>query len=181
LPSAERTAYPRFSPTVTASELKQSFTPTEGEREFAQGCTQTNQHAFCFLALLKCFQRLHYFPSMKEIPAIIVDHLRRFLQLRPEVPLAYENRRTLKRYEIPAFGTLNRVAQRVHSVVQRRLAQQAFNRLTTAQTQQLDRLLMGEFEQRQTEFNRLKKLPQRHYRSDLRDSTWKIYSTIWIG
>jgi hypothetical protein len=98
LPSAERTAYPRFSPTVTASELKQSFTPTEGEREFAQGCTQTNQHAFCFLALLKCFQRLHYFPSMKEIPAIIVDHLRRFLQLRPEVPLAYENRRTLYRH-----------------------------------------------------------------------------------
>ena len=72
--------------------------PTEGEREFAQGCTQTNQHAFCFLALLKCFQRLHYFPSMKEIPAIIVDHLRSFLHLRPEVPLAYENRRTLYRH-----------------------------------------------------------------------------------
>ncbi len=84
MPSAERTAYPRFSPTVTASELEQSFTPTEGEREFAQSSTRTNQHAFCFLALLKCFQRLHYFPSMKEIPAIIVDHLRSFLQLRPE-------------------------------------------------------------------------------------------------
>jgi Domain of unknown function (DUF4158) len=167
LPSAERTAYPRFSPTITASELEQSFTPTEGEREFAQSSTRTNQHAFCFLTLLKCFQRLHYFPSMKEIPAIIVDHLRSFLQLRPEVPLAYENRRTLyrhcgtirsylgiktfsgkqvrhtavqavyraaqvmnptadlinaaieeliqQRYELPAFGTLNRVAQRVHS------------------------------------------------------------------
>ena len=88
MPSAERTAYPQFSPTVTTSELEQSFTPTEGELEFAQSSTRTNQHAFCFLALLKCFQRLHYFPSMKEIPAIIVDHLRSFLHLRPELPLA---------------------------------------------------------------------------------------------
>lgn len=221
MPSAERTAYPQFSPTVTTSELEQSFTPTEGEREFAQSSTRTNQHAFCFLALLKCFQRLHYFPSMKEIPAIIVDHLRSFLHLRPEVPLAYENARTLyrhcdtirsylgiktfsgkqvrhtavqavyraaqvmnptadlinaaieeliqKRYELPAFWTLNRIAQRVHGVVQRRLAQQAFNCLTTVQTQQLDRLLTAEFEQRQTEFNRLKNLPQRPSRQHLED------------
>lgn len=96
MPSAERTAYPRFSPTVTASELEQSFTPTEGEREFAQSSTRTNQHAFCFLALLKCFQRLHYFPSMKEIPAIIVDHLRSFLQLRPEVPGRYFRMRQVR-------------------------------------------------------------------------------------
>jgi hypothetical protein len=44
------------------------------------------------------------------------------------------------RDELPAFWTLNRVAQRVHAVVQRRLAQQVFSRLTAAQTQQLDRL-----------------------------------------
>ena len=221
MPSVERTAYPRFSPITTASELQQSFTPTDAEREFAQANTRTNPHAFCFLVLLKCFQRLHYFPSLKEIPTVIVDHLRSCLQLRPDVPLAYENERTIYRhcvtirdylhcktfygkqarhlavqavyraaqvmnppadlinaaieelvqnhYELPAFGTLNRIAQRVHAVVQRRLAQQVFSRLTTAQTQQLDLLLVVEFEQRQTEFHRLKKLPQRPSRQHLED------------
>ncbi len=221
MPSIERTAYPRFSPIITASELQQSFTPTDAEQEFAQANTRTSPHAFCFLALLKCFQRLHYFPSLEEIPTVIVDHLRTCLQLRPDLPLAYENERNIyrhctairdylgfktfygkqarhiavqavyraaqvmnpaadlinaaieelieNRYELPAFGTLNRIGQRVHAVVQRRLARQVFSRLTTAQTQQLDRLLVVEFEQRQTEFNRLKKLPQRPSRQHLED------------
>ena len=98
MPSVERTAYPRFSPITTASELQQSFTPTDAEREFAQANTRTNPNAFCFLALLKCFQRLHYFPSLREIPTVIVDHLRSCLQLRPDVPLAYENERTIYRH-----------------------------------------------------------------------------------
>jgi len=56
LPLIERTAYPRFSPVITASELQQSFTPTDAEQEFAQANTPTGLHAFCLLALLKCFQ-----------------------------------------------------------------------------------------------------------------------------
>ena len=91
MPSIERTAYPYFSSITTANELQQSFTPTDSEREFAQASTRTNHHAFCFLVLLKCFQRLHYFPPLKEIPSVIVDHLRSCLQVRPDVPLAYEN------------------------------------------------------------------------------------------
>jgi hypothetical protein len=221
LPSIERTAYPSFSPVITGSELQQSFTPTDAEREFAQASTRTNQHALCFLVLLKCFQRLHYFPPLKELPSVIVNHVRSCLLLRSDVQLAYESERTLyrhcatirqylrvhtfsgkqarhiavqavyeaaqvmnpaadlinaaigelirNRYELPAFGTLNRIAQRVHAVVQRRLARQIFSRLTAAQTQQLDRLLVVEFEQRQTEFNRLKKLPQRPSRQHLED------------
>ena len=98
MPAIDRTAYPCFSPITTASELQQSFTPTDTEREFAQASTRTNHHAFCFLVLLKCFQRLHYFPPLKEIPSVIVDHLRSCLQLRPDVPLAYENERTLYRH-----------------------------------------------------------------------------------
>jgi hypothetical protein len=221
LPSIERTAYPRFSSIITATELRQSFTPTDAEKEFAQANTRTSSNAFCFLALLKCFQRLHYFPSLSEIPTVIIDHLRSCLQVRPDLPLAYENERNIyrhcatirdylgfktfygkqarhiavqavyraaqvmnppadlinaaiedliqSRYELPAFGTLNRIAQRVHAVVQRRLAQQVFSRLAPAQTQQLDRLLVVEFEQRQSEFNRLKKVPQRPSRRHLED------------
>jgi hypothetical protein len=64
---------------------------------------------------------------------------------------------------------LNRTAQRVHAVVQCWLAQQVFTRVTAAQTQQLDRQLIVEFEQWQTEFNRIKKLPQRPPRQHLED------------
>jgi hypothetical protein len=98
LPAIERTAYPRFSSIITSSELQQSFTPTDAEQEFAQANTRTSPHAFCFLALLKCFQRLHYFPPLKEIPTVIVDHLRTYLQLHPDMPLAYENERNIYRH-----------------------------------------------------------------------------------
>jgi len=48
LPLIERTAYPRFSPVITASELQQSFTPTDAEQEFAQANTPTGLHAVLF-------------------------------------------------------------------------------------------------------------------------------------
>ena len=37
------------------------------------------------------------------------------------------------RYELPAFWTLNRIAQRLHAEVQRRIARQVFSCLTAAQ------------------------------------------------
>ena len=79
-------------------------------------------------------------------------------------------------YELPAFGTLNRIAQRVHAVVQRRLAQQVFSRLTTAQTQQLDLLLVVSLSN-----DRRSSTDSRNYRSARRGSTWKISWTTWTG
>jgi hypothetical protein len=79
------------------------------------------------------------------------------------------------RYELPAFWTLNRTAQRVRAVVQRWLAQQVFSRLTAAQTQQLDRLLILIVE---SSNGRRSSKGSRNYRSALRGKTWRISWTI---
>ena len=73
------------------------------------------------------------------------------------------------RYELPSFWTLNRMAQRVHAVVQRQLVARISSRLTVEQTERLDRLLVIEFEQRQTAFNALKRLPRKPTRQHLED------------
>jgi TnpA family transposase len=221
LASIERTAYPRFSDAVTAAELQHSFTPTEAERGLAQDYTRTDQHALCFVILLKSFQRLHYFPALEQVPASVIAHVRTCLQLGPEVVAGYETGRTLyrhhmtireylavkpfvgkqarhlaveaayraaqvmnpqadlinaaietliqNRYELPSFWALNRVAQRVHAVVQRQLVALVSSRLTVEQTERLDRLLVIEFEQRQTAFNALKRLPRKPSRQHLEE------------
>jgi hypothetical protein len=52
--SIERTAYPRFKPSLTATELHSLYCPTEEERDFiathARGVTQQ----LTLLTLLKC-------------------------------------------------------------------------------------------------------------------------------
>jgi hypothetical protein len=221
LASIERTAYPRFSSAVTVAELQHSFTPTEAERVFVQGYTRTEQHALCFVILLKSFQRLHYFPDLQQVPSAIVAHVRTCLQLGPDVVPAYETGRTLyrhhmaireylhvkpfegkqarhlaveaaygvaqvvnpqadlinaaidalirSRYELPSFWTLNRMAQRVHVVVQGQLVARVSDRLTVEHTERLDRLMVIEFEQRQTAFNALKRLPRKPSRQHLEE------------
>ena len=98
--SVERTAYPRFSSAITAAELQHSFTPTEVEQGLAQSYTRTDRHALCFVILLKSFQRLHYFPSLEQVPAAIIAHVRTCLQVGPEVVPAYDTGRTLYRHHV---------------------------------------------------------------------------------
>lgn len=219
--SIERTAYPRFSRTVTAVELQHSFTPNEVEREFARQCTRTHQHGLCFVILLKCFQHLHYFPLLDQVPANIVAHIRRCLEMEADVFPAYETDRTLyrhysaireflnvqafegrharhlaveaafeaaqvmnaqpdlvnaaidilvrNRYELPSFFTLNRMAQRVHAVVQQRLVKLISGRLSPERKEQLERMLTIEIERRQTAFNALKRLPRKPSRQHLEE------------
>jgi TnpA family transposase len=73
------------------------------------------------------------------------------------------------RYELPSFWTLKRMAQRVHALVQRQLVERVSGRLTVEQTERLDRLLVIEFEQRQTAFNALKRLPRKPSRQHLEE------------
>jgi len=100
LASVERTAYPRFSSAITAAELQHSFTPTEIEQGLAQSYTRTDQHALCFVILLKSLQRLRYFPALEQVPAAIIAHVRTCLQVGPEVEPAYETGRTLYRHHV---------------------------------------------------------------------------------
>ena len=73
--SIERTAYPRFNPSLTATELHSLYCPTEEERDFiathARGVTQQ----LTLLTLLKCHQHLGYLPALADVPTQIRTYL----------------------------------------------------------------------------------------------------------
>jgi len=78
--SIERTAYPRFRRLVTARELA-GLNPTEDELAGARERTRTDEHLLDLVMSLKCCQRLGYFPRTEDVPAPVLDHLRRRLEL----------------------------------------------------------------------------------------------------
>jgi hypothetical protein len=96
--SIERTAYPRFKRTVTARELHELFTPSVGEIEWAKGLTRSAEHLLALVVLLKSFQRLGYFPDLYEVPVVVVDHVRGYLEMGAEVEAAHESDRTAERH-----------------------------------------------------------------------------------
>jgi len=59
-------AYPRFKWVVSARELMEAFTPPSDEVERARAKTTTEQHFLVLVVLLKCSQRLGYFPKLAE-------------------------------------------------------------------------------------------------------------------
>jgi hypothetical protein len=76
----ERTAYPRSSKVFTARELQDAYTPTAEEILYARLHVRNDTGLLCFLVLLKCFQRLQHFPSLPDVPAPVVDHVRSCLR-----------------------------------------------------------------------------------------------------
>ncbi|WP_405149178.1 Tn3 family transposase [Sphaerisporangium sp. NBC_01403] len=96
--SIDRTAYPRFKRVVSARELAEAFTPTSDEAEWARPKTTTEQHFLALMVLLKCYQRLGYFPKLAEVPAVVVEHVRGRLELAEAVEAAHESNRTLWRH-----------------------------------------------------------------------------------
>ncbi|MDT5275616.1 MAG: hypothetical protein QOG95_2548 [Mycobacterium sp.] len=72
----DRTAYPRLPRAVAARELAEVFTPTGEEVSWARAKTTTDQHCLTLLVLLKCYQRLGYFPRPEQVPAEIAEHVR---------------------------------------------------------------------------------------------------------
>jgi hypothetical protein len=98
LASIDRTAYPRFKRVVSARELAEAFTPTLDEVEWARSKTTTDQHSLALVVLLKCYQRLGYFPKLADVPAVVVEHVRGKLVLDEAVVAAHESDRTLWRH-----------------------------------------------------------------------------------
>jgi hypothetical protein len=78
--SIERTAYPRFRRLVTARELA-LLSPTGDEVAWARGRARCDQHLLALVLALRCFQRLGYFPRRADVPATVVEHVRRGLGL----------------------------------------------------------------------------------------------------
>ena len=79
--SIERTAYPRFKHLLSARELHVFFTPQPDEVAWARGFAGSDEHLLAMVVMLKCFSRLGYFPALGEVPAVVVDHVRRDLEL----------------------------------------------------------------------------------------------------
>jgi hypothetical protein len=94
----ERTAYPRMKRAPNAKELADWYTPTQKEREHAAATCRGEQSILSFLVLYKAFQRLGYFPSPDDIPAVIVEHIRACVQVSSEVTVSYPPR-TLYRHQ----------------------------------------------------------------------------------
>lgn len=72
-----------------------------------------------------------------------------------------------KRFELPAFRTLDEIAERAHAEVQTRIFTTITERLSTAQQQTLTALLDTDLNYRQSEFNDLKKSARRPTRKHL--------------
>jgi hypothetical protein len=83
---------------VTARELHELFTPSVGEIEWAKGLTRSAEHLLALVVLLKSFQRLGYFPDLYEVPVVVVDHVRGYLEMGAEVEVAHESNRTAERH-----------------------------------------------------------------------------------
>lgn len=96
--SIERTAYPRFKRMFTTEQLHVCFTPTAAEIAFVQTNVRVSGHQLTCLALLKSLQWLGYFPALATLPDELVQHVRQALRLDEEVPLGYDEPRTLYRH-----------------------------------------------------------------------------------
>lgn len=87
--SVERTAYPRFGRNPSKSELTRLYTPTLRELELARRATRGNeQRALVFLAMLKSFQRLGYFPKPGEVPEAVLSQIGSRLDLNHDLSSA---------------------------------------------------------------------------------------------
>lgn len=218
--SLERTAYPRFARILTSNDLLRLYTPLPEEIEWASSLARKDRSRLGLLTLLKCFQQLHYFPSIDSIPEEIVRHIRAVMELDGDIPLDYRGAVTLYRhhsairsflgitpyygtdavkvakhaareaakvldqrvdiinaaieelvqrdFELPAFSTLDKIAESMHASAQGSLFKHISARLSADDRARLDNLIANEFASK-TAFNRIKKLPKRASKKHLEE------------
>lgn len=226
--SIERTAYPRFPTVLPSQDILTYYTPSPEEIDWVKGLARGPDSQLSVLVLLKCFEQLHYFPLLEDIPPEIVAHIAAVRGLPTASSIAYKSPATLYRhhaairkylgvfpfdgadsrkmairiareaaqvadvrtdiinttieeligrnYELPAFSTLDKIAEQIHSTVQEQLFKRVAKRLTSEQRDFLEHLLMTEFAQRQTQFNQIKRSAKRaskkHLENLLDQLTW---------
>ena len=85
----ERSVYPHFPASFIAKELHQLYSPSEDEILFAKRTVRGDSSLLNFLAMLKAFQHLHYFPVPTRMPLAIVRHIHSCLHLTSIPPTAY--------------------------------------------------------------------------------------------
>lgn len=75
--TVNETAYPQLHPEPRPRELSDHYTPTPDELAWARKRAATPLKRVSLLVLLKCAQRLGYFPQLKDIPRPYLDHATR--------------------------------------------------------------------------------------------------------
>jgi hypothetical protein len=98
LTSIERTAYPRFKRLITAHELHLFFSPTRNELEWAADATDGDEHLLALLPMLKSYQRMGCFPAVEDVPEMVVDFVRRQVELPEGTLPVYRAERTAKHH-----------------------------------------------------------------------------------
>jgi hypothetical protein len=61
--------------------------------------TRSGVHLLALVVLLKCFQRLGYFPKVEEIPAVVIQRVRGCLALAADISVAHDSDRTLRHHK----------------------------------------------------------------------------------
>jgi Domain of unknown function (DUF4158) len=88
----ERTAYARMKRAPNAKELAELYTPTRKERDQAAATCRGESYILSFLVFYKAFQHLGYLRAPDDIPVVIVEHIRAYLQFSAEVAVSYPPR-----------------------------------------------------------------------------------------
>jgi hypothetical protein len=71
----DRTAYPRPPAAVSARGLAEAFTPTVQETSWACAMVVDPGTRLALLVMLKCYQRLGYFPRLERVPPEVAGHV----------------------------------------------------------------------------------------------------------
>ncbi|MGQ0775574.1 MAG: DUF4158 domain-containing protein [Pseudonocardiales bacterium] len=133
--SIDRTAYPRFKRVVSVRELAEAFTPVADEVEWARGRSQGEPNFLALVVLLKCYQRLGYFPKLADVPVVVVSHVRTALGLADDVAAVHESDRTLWRHRDYVRDRLNVVYRPAEA---RAIAEKAIRKAVTTKDNPAD-------------------------------------------
>ncbi|MFI6802277.1 Tn3 family transposase [Streptosporangium canum] len=98
--SVERTAYRVFPRLVMPRELYLFYSPSAEELVWAREKTDTDEHLLALTLALKCFQRLGRFAKAREVPPVVVEHVRRCLELGEDVAPVYASPRTAESHRV---------------------------------------------------------------------------------
>ena len=82
---ASDTAYPRFKPPYSSTELARCYTPTHEDLALCLRSTKAVSTRLDFMVLLKTFQHLGYFVRSTEVPDTIVHHIADAMEQRVSV------------------------------------------------------------------------------------------------
>jgi hypothetical protein len=80
-------------------------------------------------------------------------------------------------YELPAFSTLDKIAEQVHTTIQDQVFRRVAKRLNQEQKDFLDNLLITDFAQRQTQFHQIKRSAKRVSKKHLENVLDQL---IWL-